>query len=232
MLVAAAICPHPPLLIPEVAAGAATELDDLRAACMDALDAVLQTAPDRLLVVGGGGSVRATGGEVGGSMRRFGVDYTIGPSTTVTLPLSLTVGAWLLEQVAISVPIEYVGLDDAVGPGGSADQFAGLAADGRVAVLAMADLSAKLTTDSPGYLDDRAVGFDREVMRLVGMPDPEGLVRLDTEVAGELWFAGGPALAALGGAARTTKGAAIAAKIHYDAAPYGVGYAVASWLTY
>lgn len=232
MLVAAAICPHPPLLIPEVAAGAATELDDLRAACMDALDAVLQTAPDRLLVVGGGGSVRATGGEVGGSMRRFGVDYTIGPSTTVTLPLSLTVGAWLLEQVAVSVPIEYVGLDDAVEPAGSADQLAGLAADGRVAVLAMADLSAKLTTDSPGYLDDRAVGFDREVMRLVGMPDPEGLVRLDAEVAGELWFAGGPALAALGGAARTTKGAAIAAKIHYDAAPYGVGYAVASWLTY
>ena len=37
MLVAAAVCPCPPLLVPEVAAGAAPELDAARAACTDAL---------------------------------------------------------------------------------------------------------------------------------------------------------------------------------------------------
>jgi hypothetical protein len=30
-----AVCPHPPLLVPEVACGAAPELDGLRAACVE-----------------------------------------------------------------------------------------------------------------------------------------------------------------------------------------------------
>jgi len=37
MLVAAAVCPCPPLLVPAVAAGAAPELDAARKACADAL---------------------------------------------------------------------------------------------------------------------------------------------------------------------------------------------------
>ncbi|GAB3872605.1 hypothetical protein GCM10027610_138320 [Dactylosporangium cerinum] len=49
-LAAAAVCPHPPMLVPEVAAGAAGELDDLRAACRAAV-AHLDTA-DVLIVVG------------------------------------------------------------------------------------------------------------------------------------------------------------------------------------
>ena len=44
MLLAAAVCPHPPLLVPEVAAGAAPETDDLRAACRAAV-AVLPGDP-------------------------------------------------------------------------------------------------------------------------------------------------------------------------------------------
>jgi aromatic ring-opening dioxygenase LigB subunit len=49
VLLAAAVCPHPPLLVPEVAAGAAAELDDLRDACRTALAAL---APHPTLVVG------------------------------------------------------------------------------------------------------------------------------------------------------------------------------------
>jgi hypothetical protein len=52
MLVAAAVCPCPPLLVPEVAAGAATELDTARAACTDALGVLSAARPDLLVVVG------------------------------------------------------------------------------------------------------------------------------------------------------------------------------------
>src|SRR5690606_23884604 len=52
MLVAAAVCPCPPLLVPEVAAGAAAELDTARAACRDALGVLAAARPDLLVVVG------------------------------------------------------------------------------------------------------------------------------------------------------------------------------------
>src|SRR3954452_18756680 len=52
MLVAAAVCPCAPLLVPEVAAGAAPELDAARAACADALGVLAAAHPDRLVVVG------------------------------------------------------------------------------------------------------------------------------------------------------------------------------------
>ncbi|MGW7607488.1 class III extradiol dioxygenase subunit B-like domain-containing protein [Streptomyces sp. NPDC054766] len=52
MLVAAAVCPCPPLLVPDVAAGAAPELDAARAACTDALGVLAASRPDLLVVVG------------------------------------------------------------------------------------------------------------------------------------------------------------------------------------
>ena len=52
MLVAAAVCPCPPLLVPAVAAGAAPELDAAREACADALGVLAASRPDRLIVVG------------------------------------------------------------------------------------------------------------------------------------------------------------------------------------
>ncbi len=54
MLVAAAVCPCPPLLVPEVAAGAAPELDPARAACLDAVGVLAASRPDLLVVVGPG----------------------------------------------------------------------------------------------------------------------------------------------------------------------------------
>jgi hypothetical protein len=56
MLIAASVCPHPPLLIPEatgVPGVADPELERLRAACHQALSAVLAGRPDLIAVVGG-----------------------------------------------------------------------------------------------------------------------------------------------------------------------------------
>ena len=76
MLAAAAVCPCPPLLVPEVAAGAAHETDDARAACYDALALLAAARPDRLVVVGPAapGACGAYPQGSPGSFRGFGVE--------------------------------------------------------------------------------------------------------------------------------------------------------------
>lgn len=228
VLVAAVVCPHPPLLIPQVAAGAASELDDLRDACRTAISEMLETV-DRVVVLGVGASLRSR--RAGGTMRRYGVDLQVGEAGDESLPLSLTIGAWLLEQAASTVPREYVGLSERADIGSSAQALTE-AADGaaRVGALVMADLSAKLTTAAPGYLDERAAPFDRSVVRALSTVDVETLRSLDIDLAEELWCYDVVVLAALA-AAWTHDSAAVTARIHHDAAPYGVGYVVSSWLT-
>ncbi|WP_405619950.1 class III extradiol dioxygenase subunit B-like domain-containing protein [Streptomyces sp. NBC_00076] len=79
MLVAAAVCPCPPLLVPGIAAGAASELDGARAACTDALGVLAAARPDRLVVVGpadkSGRGPHPQGAR--GSFQGFGVDLGV-----------------------------------------------------------------------------------------------------------------------------------------------------------
>jgi hypothetical protein len=228
VLVAAAVCPHPPILVPRLAAGAASELDDLRAACAEAIAALLAAEPNRLAVAGGGRAVE--GSARGGSLRPYGIEEHVGAAADDSLPLSLTIGAWLLEQVDCALPVEYVGFADDVGPQECADRLAAIVAgDTRTAVLVMADLSAKLTEASPGYLDERAPGFDRAVVRAIEETDAGALLAVDGHLAAELWCSGASALWGLAGAAQGVEPGSLTARILYDAAPYGVGYVVATW---
>lgn len=73
MLVAAAVCPCPPLLVPEVAAGAAAELDALRAACDEALAALVAADPQLVVVVGAGPEAEVWTEGGAGSFQRYGV---------------------------------------------------------------------------------------------------------------------------------------------------------------
>ncbi|MFE6774680.1 class III extradiol dioxygenase subunit B-like domain-containing protein [Streptomyces sp. NPDC057702] len=79
MLVAAAVCPCPPLLVPEVAAGAAPELAPLRDACSDAVSVLAAARSDRLIVLGP--AAPTTDGpyahDAVGSFRGYGVDVTV-----------------------------------------------------------------------------------------------------------------------------------------------------------
>lgn len=97
MLVAAAVCPCPPLLVPEVAAGAAPELDTARAACLDAVGVLAASRPDLLVVVGpGAGRSYPSGGH--GSFRGFGValDVTLGePRPAAQEPPCRTPSPWV-----------------------------------------------------------------------------------------------------------------------------------------
>jgi hypothetical protein len=200
------------MIIPEVATGAADDLASLRSACDSAISSILAGEPDRVVVIGAGdlGVDRDEG--AGGTFAPYGIDLHVGGAGT-ELPLSLTVGAWLLDRAGWAGPRTYSTGTPDVG--------------GRVALLVMADGSAKRSTAAPGFLDDRAEAFDASIASALATGDAEALASLDPELGAELWAAGTPALRTMG---ELTKDADIVANLRVDVAPFGVGYWVADWV--
>jgi len=257
VLVAAAVCPHPPLLVPEVAAGAAPELAALRAACADAVERIVAARAKLLVLVGAGEPGGERAADAWGTLAPYGVDVPVrleprrfgAPPTTphakaaappvqsppgsapgpTTLPLSLTIGAWLLARSSWDGPVvTYVVAGD-TSVAACADLGASLARrSSRVGLVAMGDGSARRSADAPGYVDPRASGFDETVATALRDGDPEALLRIPTGAAAELMAGGRAAWQVLAGAAR---GGAWRAELCYDDAPYGVAYFVASWIS-
>ena len=200
------------MIIPEIAAGAADDLATLRSACDAAIAGLLVTQPDRIVVIGAGDLDADRDESAGATFRPYGVDFHVG-GDGAELPLSLAVGAWLLDRAGWSGPRTYsTGTPDV---------------SGRVALLVMADGSAKRSTSAPGFLDDRAEAFDASIATALAEGDAEALSSLDVALGAELWAAGAPALRTLG---KMTKGADIDASLRVDVAPFGVGYWVADWV--
>ncbi|MGW8574327.1 class III extradiol dioxygenase subunit B-like domain-containing protein [Streptomyces niveus] len=244
MLVSAAVCPCPPLLVPALAAGAAPELDAARDACADALGVLAASRPDRLVVVGpaaGPQDLEPYPQGAHGTFRGYGValDVTLdgtlhgtpagpGHGEPPTLPASLAVAAWLLGNVAWSAsPIQGLGVREPLDTERCIKSGRDIAArDERVALLVMGDASACRTLKAPGYLDDRAAAFDAEVARALADADTAALAALDEKLATELQAAGRACWQLLAGAA---EGASLDGALLYEAAPYGVGYLVATW---
>lgn len=221
MITGAAFCPHPPVLVPEIAQSAAAELDDLRAACRRAIRRV--AAPGvQLVVLGAGESTTPHAATARGSFAGYGVDLEVAlgsdESGPVELPLALTVGAWLLR--------------DTVGPGcgaigwsvGAGD-LTGLG-DDPVALLVMGDGSARRSVKAPGYLDDRAAAFDGAIAAILADGDAAALTGIDGELAADLLVAGAPAWCAAGALLLDGDWDA---DLLADDAPYGVGYFAAAW---
>lgn len=230
-LVAAAVCPHPPLLVPELAAGAAAELDGLRRACADALAELAESRPDLLAVVGCGERERDYGPGGRGDFSGYGVrDAVFGEGET--LPLSLAVGQYLLAQAGWGragrgrAPSLFSVRCDAA-PGHCAEVGGRLAAAApRVALLAMGDGTARLTERAPGYLDERAPALRAAVRRALETADTGALAGLDPDLCAELLASGRAAWQVLAGAAAPGRWAA---RVRYDDAPYGVAYLVVTW---
>jgi hypothetical protein len=254
VLCAIAFCPSPPLLVPELAAGAAAELDPLRAACRHAVRRLLASGPDEIIVI-------ATAPETGqfpagttGTLAGYGVPVTAvlpdgrpgryADSGSVPdrhggpLPLGLTLGAWLLTGAQIPCSGFAVGpeVDPAVGPEvDPAELAAGLdRSDRRRGLLVMGDGSARRSEQAPGYVDPRAAAFDAAVAAALADGDPAALRSLDAGLGAELLASGVPAWrvaahAATALAAPTAAAAPYEAEMLHDSAPYGVGYFVAIW---
>lgn len=228
MLVAAAVCPHPPLLVPDLAASAAGELDPLRAACDGAVASLLAAGPELVVVVGDAPAVGPYPADAWGSLAGYGIDVPVGAGPGApSLPLSLTLGRWLLGRAATAVPVLAFGVSSDAEPGRCAQLGAALAERAaRVGLLVMGDGSARRSLKGPGYLDERAEPFDATVARALGGADPAALLAIDPGLAGELLAAGRAPWQVLAGAAG---GAPWRGEVTYDDAPYGVAYFVATW---
>ncbi|HEY6709037.1 MAG TPA: hypothetical protein VJB61_15765 [Actinomycetota bacterium] len=143
--IAAALLPHPPLLVPDLAGTAAPELDPLRAACREALVTVTAAA-DLTILVGTGPVWAVPTPSALGSFHPYGADLDVTlpaltdldlpaappPAQLAELPLSLAIAAHLLATLdppptrlaAVTVPA-------ALGPSAAATIGHALAAAGQ-----------------------------------------------------------------------------------------------------
>jgi hypothetical protein len=216
--VVAAVLPHPPLLVPELAGVAAAELDTLRDACHKALSTVLGAA-DITVVVGDGPVWGVPEPAAAGSFQPYGADVEVTlpalvaldlpglppPARLRHLPLSLTVAAHLLA--ALDPPparLAAVTVPGSLGPGAAAaiGRTLTTAAQqlGATGLVAMADLSACRTERAPGAFREEAAGFDASIAEAFRSGDPARLLDLDPAQAADLLVAGRVPLQTLAGA--------------------------------
>ncbi len=180
---AAAVLPHPPLLLPELGRGGPAELGELRSACLHAVEATLAEA-DALLLVGDGPVGALAAPEAAGSFVPYGAPVEVSlpqpgrparnghgwpdldrlaralagtlpaAGLLAELPLSLAVAAWLLGESGLAVPrLAALAVPAALGA-------AGAAALGRTLALA---------ADSAGRVGLLAMG-DLSARRTPGAP--------------------------------------------------------------
>lgn len=216
------------MLVPELATGAAAELDPLRAACDRAVRVVHAAEPDEIVVIATGPRTERFPAGTAGSLAGFGVPLEVRlpgpPSTGYALPPSLTIGAVLLAGT--EVPCSALAVGPAADP---AELAVDLDREGvRRALLVLGDGSARRTEQAPGYVDARAEPFDAAVAAALAGADAAALRELDPELGAQLLAAGVPAWRVAGQAA--VRSGAWTGQLLYDAAPYGVGYLVATWL--
>ncbi len=231
MISAVAFCPHPPLLVPEVASGAAADVDAIREACLRAVRALAATG-DQLVLLGAGPVSLAHSPLARGSLAGHGtpVEVHLGSPSCggeLELPLSLTVGAWLVRE-ALGPRSGALGFS--VGPDFPSSRAAvdllALAQSRDLALLVMGDGSARRSVKAPGYLDERAASFDEAVLAALADGDAAALERLDAALGADLLAAGVPAWKVAGG---LVEGQAYDAQLLAADDPFGVLYPVALW---
>jgi len=223
------VVPEPPLLLPELATGAAAETAALRAACRDAARR-LAAASDCWIAVGADpGGRRTVESGARGSFIGFGVDVVVGlgphaaGAVDPAMPLPLLVAGWLRDGLPVTVRGELVAPD--ADPAACLALGAELARDA-TALLIVGDGAATHTEKAPGYLDERAGPFDDVVAGALATADPAALAALDPVTAAELWAVGRAPWQVLAGATRDT---AWTGELLHSSRPYGVGYHVAVW---
>lgn len=235
MITGAAFVPSTPLLVPAVASGAASELDAVRDAAIDAVRRVLSLGAERVVVIGAG-SQMGTHADGVGSLRGFGVDVDVplDPASPggAALPLSLTIGVWLLGRAGW--PGDRVALE--IDAAASAATIAAVATDlgqdtRRTALLVVADGSAARSARAPASLHPDAEAFDAEVAAALASGHPHLLAEVDRDRATSVSAAGWPAWHAAAVALAVAEDSAFDAAVRVAAAPYGVGYVVADWIT-
>jgi len=227
MIIAAALCPAPPLLIRELT-GADQVAADLRASCLDAVAELMAAEPEVIAVAGAAEQTSTWDAASSLDLALFapGPRGRSRAGRPPGLPPSLGVGAWLIGQAGYTGErfLQSVAADE---PGGRCasigTSLAGARA--RVSLLVMADGSARRGQKAPGYLDERSAAFDADVARAVRTGRLDALLSIDQDLARDLMATGRPAWQVLAGA---LAGRRVTSEVRYAGDPFGVAYLVAS----
>ena len=146
------------------------------------------------------------------------------------LPLSLTIGKWLLAEHG-ATQAAWWGIASDAPPAEClqlGEKLAALAP--RVALLAMGDGPARRARAAPHAADPEADRYDDQVAAALAAADPAALAALDPREDRPLEIAGRAAWQVLAGAAGDEQGRdAFDAELRYRGAPFEVSYVVASW---
>lgn len=246
VITAAAVVPHPPLLLPELGRGPEPDLEQLRSASRQALAALLDQV-QALLVVGPAPSWgEAEPGAVasfvpygapvaarlpGRRQDRWLDRAALPPGRLAELPLSLAVAAWLLDPEAgerALPPVAAFGVPAGADAVQAVALGRGLAAavspEVRAGLLVMADLSARRTQRAPASFHPGAEAFDRRIGDAIRKAELGRLLEVDPARTAEMHAGGMAALWLLAGAlsdARNLHGV-----VGYEGGPFGVGYLV------
>lgn len=226
MLSAIAIVPSAPVMVPELAASAAGELVDLRAAVF----AAASSLPRRWIAVGVGASETVIGPEQAGTFAGYGVDLRVALSPDAgdapgEVPLCALMTGWLRGQVDPQARVEVRVYSDDDGADQALDHGRRLRAeideaDDPVGVLIVADGVNTLTPPAPGGYDPDSVPVQAALDDALAGGDTAALARLPHAVLGRVAY---QVLAGLvGQAPRSTREL-------YRGAPYGVGYFAGVW---
>jgi hypothetical protein len=219
----AAVVPHPPLLVPELVAGATAETEPVRAATLAAAGKL--PGPWVAVAVDDSGPATIVP-PLSGTFLGYGVDVAVSlggdlpPDPRIPLPVLIT--AWLREHCAAEVSrIELVPPD--MSPS-ECVSFGQQLASEDAGLLILGDGSTRHGLRSPGSNDERSGPFDSHVHDLLAAADVDGLLDLDPELARELGAQGRAAWQVLAG----VPGPWRCASAEFFA-PFGVGYHVAVW---
>lgn len=225
MLTTIAVVPSTPLLVPQLATGAAAETADLRAAAVRAAAAL----PARWVAVGVAAVAETVAPGAVGTFAGYGVDVPVRLSATDRdataptrqLPLCALITGWLRCQAGgatARVDALPADLDAAAAVAAGATLRADLdATRDDVGVLIVADGHTTLTPSAPGGYRPESAAAQQDLDDALAAADAAALARVSPAVTGRVGY---QALAGLLGTAPH------AMTELYRGQPYGVGYFV------
>lgn len=222
MIVAAAVCPWPPVLVRDLT-GRDPVVPGLRRAAEQAVRRVVQSEPQVIVVVGAAQVTREW--PPGCRLNLSVFAPTLQSACDPALPPSLGVGATLLDLAGYSGRriLQAVAEDEPVAGCASLGQTISRTAS-RVGLLAMGDGSARRGPKAPGYFDERAVAFDAGTEQALRRGELDALLAISPGMATELMATGRPAWQVLAGAMSP---ATPVTDVLYADDPFGVAYLVA-----
>jgi hypothetical protein len=230
---AIAIVPSAPVLVPELAGGAAAELAELGAAVL----AAAALLPRRWIAIGTGAADDVIGSGRVGTFAGFGADVRVRLSPQHgdparppdeppdELPVCALLAAWVRGQARpeASVGVRVYGSDgDAGGALARGRQLRAEldASPDPVGVLVVADGANTLSPGAPGGFDPGAAELQQVLDDGLAAGDVAALTRLPRQILGRVAF---QVLAGL------TEPGPRTAKELYRGAPFGVGYFAGVW---